>query len=167
MFLFVWSDVVCVYCLFAEQVWSLFWSRSCFVVFFSLFFFGGTCLLFLHWFFFFFPYKSLCSRSEIIISPSDLCFSLYSFISSRYDHNFIPVYWPKFIRKAEKQRNCLNLKSWSWFTESGGQTAIHVGPYFFLHGTVLHPKQTVKLKGSRIFRSDNTVRFGFQNLDWI
>ena len=39
MFLFVWSDVVCVYCLFAEQVWSLFWSRSCFVVFFSLFFF--------------------------------------------------------------------------------------------------------------------------------
>ena len=129
------------------------------------FFFVGTCLLFLHWFFFFSPYKSLCSRSEIIISPSDLCFSLYSFISSRYDHNFIPVYWSKFIRKAEKQRNRLNLKSWSRFTESGGQTAIHVGPYFLLHGTVLHPKQTVKLKGSRIFRSDSTVRFGFQNLD--
>ena len=147
-------------------MWSLFWSKSCFVVFFSPFFFLEELVFFFFTSSFFFsPYKSLCSRSEIIISPSDLCFSLYSFISSRYDHNFIPVYWPKFIRKAEKQRNHLNLKSWSRFTESGGQTAIHVGPYFFLHGTVLHPKQTVKLKGSRIFRSDSTVRFGFQNLD--
>ena len=31
--------------------------------------------------FFFFPYKSLCSRSEIIRSPSDLCSSSCSFIS--------------------------------------------------------------------------------------
>ena len=131
MFLFVWSDVVCVYCLFAEQVWSLFWSKYCFVVFFSPFFFWRNLSSFSSLVLFFSPYKSLCSRSEIIISPSDLCFSLYSFISSRYDHNFIPVYWPKFIRKAETKRNRLNLKSWSRFTESGGQTAIHVGPYFF------------------------------------
>ena len=35
----------------------------------------------------------------------------------------------------------------------------------FLHGTVLHPKQTVKLNGSRLSQSDHTVRFGFQNLE--
>ena len=97
----------------------------------SFFFFGGTCLLFLHWFFFFFPYKSLCSRSEIIRSPSDLCFSLCSFIFYRSDHNFILVYWPKFIGKAETKRNCLNLKNWSRFTEQGGQTAVRAGPCFF------------------------------------
>ena len=53
--------------------------RSYFVVFFFFFFFFlGTFLLF--WFFFF-PYKSLCSRFEIIRSPSNLCSSSCSFIS--------------------------------------------------------------------------------------
>ena len=54
--------------------------RSYFVVlfFFFFFFFLGTFLLF--WFFFF-PYKSLCSRFEIIISPSNLWSSSCSFIS--------------------------------------------------------------------------------------
>ena len=47
---------------------------------FFFFFFLGTCLLLLLRFFFF-PYKSLCSRSEIIRSPSDLCSSSCSFIS--------------------------------------------------------------------------------------
>ena len=55
MFLFVWSDVVCVYCLFAEQVWSLFWSRSCFAVFFSLFFFLEELVFFFFTSSFFFP----------------------------------------------------------------------------------------------------------------
>ena len=95
------------------------------------FFFLGTCLLLLRWFFFFFPYKSLCSRSEIIRSPSDLCFSSCSFIFSRSDHNFILVYWPKFIEKAETKRNCPNLKNWSRFTEQGGQTAVRASPCFF------------------------------------
>ena len=53
--------------------------RSYFVVFFFFFFFFlGTFLLF--WFFFF-PYKSLCSRFEIIRSPSNLCSFSSSFIS--------------------------------------------------------------------------------------
>ena len=81
--------------------------------------------------FFFSPYKSLCSRSEIIRSPSDLCFSSCSFIFSRSDHNFIPVYWPKFIEKAKTKRNCPNLKNWSRFTEQGGQTAVRASPCFF------------------------------------
>ena len=80
---------------------------------------------------FFFPYKSLCSRFEIIRSPSDLCFSSCSFIFYRFDHNFILVYWPKFIGKTETKRNCLNLKNWSRFTEQGGQTAVRAGPCFF------------------------------------
>ena len=45
---------------------------------FFFFFFWGTFLLL--WFFFF-PYKSLCSRFEIIISPSNLWSSSCSFIS--------------------------------------------------------------------------------------
>ena len=54
MFLFFWSDVVCAYCLFAEQVWSLFWHRPCFVVFFSLFFF-------------FFFLRNLSSSSSLVL----------------------------------------------------------------------------------------------------
>ena len=79
---------------------------------------------------FFFPYKSLSSRSEIIKSPSDLYSSSCSFISSRSDHNFISVYWPKFIRKVETKRNRSNLKNRAWFTKPNGQTAVRVGPCF-------------------------------------
>ena len=57
MFLFFWSNVVCVYCLFAARVWSLFWHRSCFVVFFSLF-------LFL---FFFSFLRNLSSSSSLVL----------------------------------------------------------------------------------------------------
>ena len=80
---------------------------------------------------FLFPYKSLCSRSEIIKSHFDLCFSSCSFISSRSDHNFIPVYWPKFTGKAETKRTCPNLKNRSQFIEPGGRTAVCAGPCFF------------------------------------
>ena len=34
----------------------------------------------------------------------------------------------------------------------------------FSHGTVPYLKQTVNLNGSRVFRSDRTVRSGFNNL---
>ena len=167
MFLFFWSDVVCAYCLFVEQVWSLFWHRPCFVVFFSLFFFfffWGTCLLLLLWFFFFFPYKSLCSISEIIRSPSDLCSSLCSFISSRFDHNVIPVYKPKFTRKAETKRNRPNLKNRSRFSKQYNLTTVRTSLCFFFHWAVLETKKTAKLRGSRFFQLDRTVRFRFQNL---
>ena len=132
-------------------------SFSFFFFFFEelvFFFFAGS---------FVFPLKSLCSRSEIIRSPSNLCFSSCSFISSRSDHNFILVYWPKFTEKAKTKRNSSNLKNRSQFTEPGGRTVVRSGPSFFLHGTSLHPKQIVKLNGSRFFRSDCMVRSGFQN----
>ena len=38
------------------------------------------------------------------------------------------------------------------------------GSMLFSHGTVPYLKQTVNLNGSRVFRSDRTVRFGFNNL---
>ena len=38
------------------------------------------------------------------------------------------------------------------------------GSMLFLHGTVLHLKWTMKVNGSRISRSDHTVRSGFNNL---
>ena len=45
-------------------------------------------------FFFFFPYKSLCSRFEIIRSPFDLCSSLCSFISFSFLlYLIITSYW--------------------------------------------------------------------------
>ena len=111
---------------------------------------------------FLFPYKSLCSRSEIIKSHFDLCFSSCSFISSRSDHNFIPVYWPKFTEKAETKRNRLNLKNRSRFSEPYGSH----GSLLFSHWAVLEAKKTTKLRGSRFFRSDCTVRSGFQNLTY-
>ena len=144
MFLFFWSDVVCAYCLFAEQVWSLFWHRPCFVVFFSLFFFFFVEELVFFFFsgsFFFFPYKSLCSISEIIRSPSDLCSSLCSFISSRFDHNVIPVYKPKFTRKAETKRNRPNLKNRSRFSKQYDPTTVRMGLCFFSHWVVLEAKK--------------------------
>ena len=79
----------------------------------------------------FFPYESLCSRSKIIRSPSDLYSSSCSFIFSRSDHNFIPVYWPKFTGKAKIKRNRSNLKNRSWFTKPDGQTVVRAGPCFF------------------------------------
>ena len=71
-------------------------SSSSFFFFFEelVFFFSGS---------FFFPYKSLCSISEIIRSPFDLYSSSCFFISSRSDHNFIPMYWPKFTGKLKQK----------------------------------------------------------------
>ena len=110
--------------------------RSYFVVFFFFLFFfffffslgnlSSSSLLF-----FFFPYKSLCSRSEIIKSPSDLYSSSCSFISSKSDHNFIPVYWPIVTGKAETKRNCSNLKNWSRFTKPDGRTKVRASPCIF------------------------------------
>ena len=39
------------------------------------------------------------------------------------------------------------------------------GSMLFSHGTVLHLKLSVKVNGSRVSRSDRTVRSGFNNLD--
>ena len=38
------------------------------------------------------------------------------------------------------------------------------GFLLFSHGAVLEAKRTVNMNGSRFFRSDRTVRSGFQNL---
>ena len=38
------------------------------------------------------------------------------------------------------------------------------GFLLFSHRVVLDAKRTVKMNGLRVFRSDRTVRFGFQNL---
>ena len=77
--------------------------RSCFVVFFFFHFFFFEELVFFFSGSFFFPYKSLCSISEIIRSPFDLYSSSCFFISSRSDHNFIPMYWPKFTGKLKQK----------------------------------------------------------------
>ena len=55
----------------------------------------------------------------------------FFFISSRSDHNFIPVYWPKFTGKAEIKRNRPNLKNQSQFSESYDPTTVRMSPWFF------------------------------------
>ena len=72
----------------------------------------------------------------------------FFFIFSRSDHNFIPVYWPKFIRKAETKRNHPKLS-----------------PYFFPIERFLMLKKTAKLRSSLFFRSNRMVRSRFQNHD--
>ena len=109
--------------------------RPYFVVFFFFpfffFFLRNLSSSSLFFFFFFFHYKSLCSRSEIIRSPSDLCSSSCLFISSRSDPNFIPVHSSKFTGKAETRRNRSNLKNRSRFTKPDDRTAVRAGPCFF------------------------------------
>ena len=115
--------------------------RPCFVVFFFfLLFFVFLFFEELVFFFsaaFFFPlYKSLCSRSEIIRFPYDLCSSSCSFISSRSDHNFKPVYWPKFTGKAKTKRNRPNPKighgSQNWMV---GPRSVRVLAFFAWDGS--------------------------------
>ena len=91
-------------------------------------------------------------------NPSDLCSSSCSFISSRSDHNFIPVYWPKFIGKAKTKRNRSNLKNWSRFSELYGSTTIRTGSYFFPIERFLKLK---KLQNWEVHDySCQTIRFG-------
>ena len=69
---------------------------------------------------------SLSTSKNYQISFWSLLFFVFFhffFISSRSDHNFIPVY-PKFIRKVEVGRNRSNLKIRSRFSEPYGPTTI-------------------------------------------
>ena len=116
--------------------------RSCFVVFFFFIFFFEELVFFFSGSFFF-PYKSLCSRYEIIRSPSDLYSSSCFFISSRSDHNFIPVYWPKFTGKL-KQKEVVRTSKTGHSSQNRTVGPRSVRVLLFWHGTVLHPKQTVK-----------------------
>ena len=148
----------------------MFWHRCCFVVFFSLF-------LFL---FFFSFLRNLSSSSSLVLlfflkNPfvqdlklSDLLpiFVFLRVLSSLLDlivtsYQYIGQNSPKKLKQKETVRTSKNR---SQFTEPGGQTAVRAGPSFFLHGTTLHPKQTVKLNSSRFFRLDHMFRSGFQNL---
>ena len=57
-------------------------------------------------------------------------FFYFFFISSRSDHNFIPVY-PKFIGKAEVERNRSNLKNRSRFSEPYCPITVRTACCFF------------------------------------
>ena len=81
----------------------------------------------------------------------------FFFISSRSDHNFIPVY-PIFIEKAEAKRTRPNLKNRSRFSEPHGPTRVRTGPCFF------HIERFLKLKKPQNRKvhgfSGRTVRSG-------
>ena len=55
----------------------------------------------------------------------------FLFISSRSDHNFIPVYWPKFTGKAETKRNHPNLKNQLQFSKPYSPTTVRTGACHF------------------------------------
>ena len=143
--------------------------RSCFVVFFFFFFFSflrnlSSSSLVL---FFFFPYKSLCSRFEIIRSPSDLCSSLCSFISFSFllyliitSYRCIGQNSPEKLKKkklSEPQKPVTVLRT------VRSDHGLH-GSLLFSHRTVLEAKNSAKLRGSQFFRLDRTVRSGFKTL---
>ena len=70
--------------------------------------------------------RSLSTSKNYQISFWSLFFFVFFhffFISSRSDHNFIPVY-PKFIRKVEVGRSHSNLKIRSCFSEPYGPTTV-------------------------------------------
>ena len=123
--------------------------KPCFVVFlFSLFFF---------FFFLTNPFVQDLKLSDLLPIFVLLCVLsfLLDLIITSYQcigqNSLEKLKQKETVRTSKTGHSSENCTVQPRFTESGGQTAIHVGPYFFLHGTVLHPKQTVKLKGSRIF----------------
>ena len=108
-------------------------ASLCFFSLSHFFFFLGTFLLLL-WFFFFSLQIPLFKIWNYQISFRSLFFFVFFhffFIFSRFDHNFISVYWPKFTGKAETKRNCPNLKNQSWFSKLYGLTTVPTGLFFF------------------------------------
>ena len=114
--------------------------RSCFVVFlfFLFFFFLGTCLLLL-WFFFF--------------SLQIPLFKIWNYQISFHIH-----------RKSWNKKKPFEPQKPVMVHKTGRSDRGPCGSLLFWHGTVLHPKQTIKLNSSRFFWSYRRVQSGFQNL---
>ena len=144
--------------------------RPCFVVFFFflLFFFcfffvfWGTCLLLLCFFFFltnpFVQDLKLLDLLLIFVLLLVLSFLLDLIITS---NRCIGQNSPEKLKQKETVRTqkSVMVHRTGWLDRGLCKSLL------FLHGTVLHPKQIVKLNGSRFSRSERTVRFGFQNLE--
>ena len=115
---------------------------------------------------FFPPYKSLCSRSKIIRSSSNLCSSSCSFISFSFFLDLIITSYrcigqnsPEKLKQRklfEPQKLVMVLKTvWS---NHGSH-----GSLLFSHRAVIEAKKTAKLRGLRFLWSNHTVQAGFQN----
>ena len=107
--------------------------RSYFVVFFFfVFFFFRNLSSFLVLFFSLqIPLLKIWNYYISLQSLFFFMFFHFLFISSRSDHNFIPVYWPKFTGKAETKRNHPNLKNQLQFSKPYSPTTVRTGACHF------------------------------------
>ena len=156
----------------SATVWATCWlllqlganpASLCFS-FFSSFFLGTFLLL---WFFFFFPYKSLCSRSEIIRSPSDLCSSSYSFISFSFLLDLIITSYRCIGQNSPEkleQKETVRTSKIGHDSQNCTVQLQFAKSLLFSHKAVLEAKKTTKLRDSQFFRSVRTIQSGFQNL---
>ena len=138
---------------------------SCFVVFFFFlffFFFWGTCLLLL-WFFFFFltsPFVQDLKLSDLL--PIFILLRAFSFLLDLIITSYQCI--GQNSQESWNKKKPFEPQKLVTVHKTGRSDRGPCGSLLFWHGIVLLPKQTVKQNGSRFFRLDHTVRFGFQNL---
>ena len=113
-----------------RRLFFIFWSNVVCVFFISGSFF---------FFFFYFPYKSLCSRSEIIKSPSDLCsLHVLSFLLDLIINLYRCI--GQIHRKSRNKKKPSEPQKPVTVHRTGQLDRGPCGSLLFLYGTVLHPK---------------------------
>ena len=119
---------------------------------------------------FFPPYKSLCSRSKIIRSSSNLCSSSCSVISFSFFLDLIITSYRCIGQNSPeklKQRKLLEPQKLVMVLKIIWSNHGSHGSLLFSHRVVIEAKKTAKLRGLRFLWSNHTVRSGFQNHAFI
>ena len=89
------------------------------------------------------------------MAPPLLCHRLLPFLLFCVFFFLVQIHWEVGNRENRSDHGSQNRVVWPRFARVP----------VFSHRTVLKAKRTAKINGSRFFRSDRTVRSGFQNLD--
>ena len=107
--------------------------------------------------FFFFKELGLSRKTHSLFSFSlAICFCIF-YIQILYGQISFPAKYSKKMEPCEPLKPATVLRTVRFDRSSSG--FLH-----FSHRAVLRGKRTAKMNGSRFFRSDRTVRSGFQNL---
>ena len=112
--------------------------------------------------FFFFFFKELGlsrkTRSLFSFSLSQFFFFVFLYSNSLWTEISFPTKNSKKMEPCEPLKPATVLRTVLF--DRGSNGFMH-----FSHRAVLRGKRTAKMSGSKIFRSDRTVRSGFQNLE--
>ena len=129
---------------------------------FFFFFFWGTCLLLL-WFFFFFltsPFVQDLKLSDLL--PIFILLRAFSFLLDLIITSYQCI--GQNSQESWNKKKPFEPQKLVTVHKTGRSDRGPCGSLLFWHGTVLHPKQTIKLNSSRFFWSYRRVQSGFQNL---